>query len=555
MADSISILKNSSKNSATNPMPVNHRDTSASGYFQKSLINSIDNFKSQDSRDSYSNASGDYTENLQNNQIASALQGINNVLSNSYNSFDNPEPQAPVRSSYDYTDKFSNEDSNVNRNNYSDKQTTVESPVDNKNKTDMTANSNQKPISEQEAVRDNSNNAVQQKSQTAKTAALKDVKAESALATKSQLKEQAVAAVAVKLNSAKAVSSVSQVASNLISLDNKTSNAVASNISKNKIIPDKILSKVQGDSLKEQAFNIKNTSINTQATKSEIKQTTAKTAQSGQEIKDVKIQNDKDFGKIFIKQNENNLKAQVTANSQNIKPDAKITIQAQNQNVQPDIAKNNIGNVQQQKVKDEIPAAIFEKLQGSNNNQSNSNSSFGNLAGNPFATTMEVGKGLDLTNSVGLTSVRLQDIAEKTLQLTKNLQNNTTAIARLLLKPPSLGTVLIEITMKDNVAQLTLRADTKEAVKGLESQISILKDKLNQDGIKTQNIKIEVRHMENDLTDNHSFSWGSNARQKEKGSNNRQFIHSFALLNELRDESSGLNNEGIDNTILTQNIF
>jgi flagellar hook-length control protein FliK len=566
MADSITILKNSSKNSVAGPSPVNRQDKTASGYFQKNLINSIDDFKAKDSDNTSNQLPADFADSLQNNQIASALQGINNVVSNSFNSYEPAQSQAPSNDSYHSAALPSDDESNVVKYDTPKKESPVDNSISDKNQSDLSANSNQKLNSIQKEVQENPKTTAQKSEQTAQAVVSKDGKTITTDTAKSVAKELAANVIVSKLTSAK-TSTVVQPDTILVSLNNKTTKATPANVLQINTNPVKEPVKLQEDIVKAQQLNIKNAPDYLSAAKNDVKQTTVQAGQLNQVIKNDITQDSKDLSKMFIKQNENAEKTELSVNNQNIKIEPKTTMQAQNQNVQPDLAKNvannvnsNVANNAGQQVKNDVPLISSDKFQSNNNNQGNNNSqsnaedNSGNLANNLYSTAMATGKELDLTNSVGLTSVRIEDIAEKTLQIVKNLQNNTTTTARLLLKPPSLGTVFVEITMKDNVAQLTLRADTKEAVKGLESQLAILKDNLSQQGIKTQSIKIEVRQVENDLTDHRASSEGSNARQREKGSNNREFIHSFASLNELRDETANSCEEGIDQTILTQNI-
>jgi flagellar hook-length control protein FliK len=125
-------------------------------------------------------------------------------------------------------------------------------------------------------------------------------------------------------------------------------------------------------------------------------------------------------------------------------------------------------------------------------------------------------------------NIKLTEMGRAITNIVKNTQADTTSTARLLLKPESLGTVFVEITMKGNMAKLNIKADSREAVKSLESQIAALRDKLSQNGIKTESVDVRQRS-----DDGFARDGGSRERQFSKSYRDdrrtrRDFLNSFA---------------------------
>ncbi len=135
------------------------------------------------------------------------------------------------------------------------------------------------------------------------------------------------------------------------------------------------------------------------------------------------------------------------------------------------------------------------------------------------------------TQSLESYRIRLEEFPSATLKLVKNTQDNSISSAKLTLKPESLGTLTVNITMAENVAKLSITADSKEALKSVESQISVLKEKLSQEGIQTDKIELsykdEGNYLDNFLQDN-----AGGQAQKEFDDARKEFISSFGYLND-----------------------
>lgn len=107
-----------------------------------------------------------------------------------------------------------------------------------------------------------------------------------------------------------------------------------------------------------------------------------------------------------------------------------------------------------------------------------------------------------------LSGTKPEEIIPRMLNIVKNLSDNSTSQAKLLLKPASLGTVIVDISLKDNIVKLKFRADSHDVVNSLENQIGQLKDKMTLQGLKVETIEVNINQkdyenpLKHDLTDN-----------------------------------------------------
>ncbi len=85
-----------------------------------------------------------------------------------------------------------------------------------------------------------------------------------------------------------------------------------------------------------------------------------------------------------------------------------------------------------------------------------------------------------------------EDFPSTGLQLIKNLPENGSGTAKLILQPQALGTVIVEINMTQNKMRMEVKADTQEAVKMIENQLGSLKEKLASNGIITEKIDVSL---------------------------------------------------------------
>ncbi|MBI5325715.1 MAG: flagellar hook-length control protein FliK [Ignavibacteriae bacterium] len=538
MADSISILKGMIKPGVIE-RPALQIDKTVNDYFERSLRERLNDYDSSN----ISPVSNDYIDNSPNYQAVShSANNINQYDRNDYNT-----SYSENGNSYNREESLNNGSGSYIQ--ASDKQLNGNSQ-NTGNQKDITSKNDAATAQKPEELTANNNQKINSKQA--------DTKTETKIETQNNAKISNETAVKLKTDSMEFAADLKLIKegkaniSNLIINKNTAGISVQKNIKlgeKLKAAVDATTQKLNGVSEKTELPNIKiQPGIIAKSTEiiQEVKQgeVSVKANEQG-------VLNSKDITGLFIKQNDAVSKNQVINKVDNIAP--------------------NIGNIGKEKVAenlknnsnksesrllptDEKVQVNDTKLPAENNSQNNFNINRTGIAEKVYSTPGISTKEIDLTNKVGLVRVRLEEIADKTLQVAKNLQNNTSYTARLNLKPPSLGTVSIEITMKDDIAKLVMKADTREVAKNLENQLIQLKEKLNQQGIKTESIKIEVRQLENDLTDRHAFFEGSNARLKD-GKANREFLGALNQLSVDDDELVALGDEFDDGILINTSIL
>jgi len=106
--------------------------------------------------------------------------------------------------------------------------------------------------------------------------------------------------------------------------------------------------------------------------------------------------------------------------------------------------------------------------------------------------------------------------------------------ARLVMEPTTLGTVIVELTVKGNAAELKFTTESKETQKLIENQIPVLKEKLIERGITTTNI--EYKSKSDDKGQNQQQN--NNGSYSEKHSNEqrqsrRKYLNSDTFRNQF----------------------
>jgi flagellar hook-length control protein FliK len=119
----------------------------------------------------------------------------------------------------------------------------------------------------------------------------------------------------------------------------------------------------------------------------------------------------------------------------------------------------------------------------------------------------------------------LDDFISTTTQLIKNVTDNTTHTAKFILKPESLGTIFVEISLNNNALSLGFKADNMEVMKSIESQLPGLKEKLTQLGLNTE--KVDLSYQDSGKQDSGSLPENNKGKQEDRAFK-KSFIRSFA---------------------------
>jgi len=124
---------------------------------------------------------------------------------------------------------------------------------------------------------------------------------------------------------------------------------------------------------------------------------------------------------------------------------------------------------------------------------------------------------------------QLKDLSKITLKMANKLDVNGQMRAQLKLNPQNLGKVTIELNLRANQAELSFKAENEFVAKNIEKQIGALKDKLNDNGIITSKIDVNVDQNKQEQNNNELFSRNKHSKQ-ENNKDREQFIQSFSRL-------------------------
>lgn len=128
-------------------------------------------------------------------------------------------------------------------------------------------------------------------------------------------------------------------------------------------------------------------------------------------------------------------------------------------------------------------------------------------------------------------TLRINDIPRYINKVVSTMPENGSHQATLNLSSAGLGKVSIEISLNGNMASIKFKADSTDAVKSIESQMSNLKDNLAKNGIKIESVGVEQKNI--DLSN--SGNGGNNNPQGENSQQNQEKIKRD-YLNYLRSD-------------------
>ena len=149
--------------------------------------------------------------------------------------------------------------------------------------------------------------------------------------------------------------------------------------------------------------------------------------------------------------------------------------------------------------------------------------------------------------------INLQEFGNTALTMIKNTPNNTIHSARLTLQPQSLGTVMIEISLANNIAKLDIRVDSREAAKSIESQLGVLKEKLANEGIKIESADVKLSNFEKDTKNNNGQDSGF--AKREETNLKKEYLNTFGFLKDTPEIDEQDRYKSIRNFIEQGNSF
>ncbi|NLO19049.1 MAG: flagellar hook-length control protein FliK [Ignavibacteria bacterium] len=178
-----------------------------------------------------------------------------------------------------------------------------------------------------------------------------------------------------------------------------------------------------------------------------------------------------------------------------------------------------------------LSSAAETEVEGNDNNaqnkaQLNKNSQENQTAnlGNALHKTQNLAKDLNALNtsktfdqgiSQYTTRIYPNEFARTTFNVISALPDNSSGTANLILKPASLGTIIVNINLKDKMLNVDIKPENKDVAKIIESQLPQLKERLASVGVQFDSINLNEDQAEKDLTEKKQSKKEDKEKQKE----------------------------------------
>lgn len=158
--------------------------------------------------------------------------------------------------------------------------------------------------------------------------------------------------------------------------------------------------------------------------------------------------------------------------------------------------------------------------------------------------TVQTAKVADVTvsnvaGSVQNTTVNVTDIIQQVSEFTKIMYQENVTSMEMQLNPENLGKIYVQVSSKEGVITAQLAAQNEAVKEVLESQVAVLKENMNQQGLKVEAVEVTIasHEFERNLEENQQ-NQGQEEQKEQASKNHRRGIS----LNQL-DEMSGLMSE------------
>lgn len=208
---------------------------------------------------------------------------------------------------------------------------------------------------------------------------------------------------------------------------------------------------------------------------------------------------------------------------------------------QEETAKEDVNNGQNQNSQDSMEDAetektTFRQTESIKNGRAATEETAMNPVQNPKAAEAPAANIDAVPQS---TTVNVTDIIRQVSEFTRIMYQGNVTSMEMQLNPENLGKIYVQVTAKGGVITAQLAAQNEAVKEALESQVAVLKENMNQQGLKVEAVEVTIasHEFERNLEENQHNQ--SQEEQKEQtAKNTRRGIS----LNQL-DELSGLMSE------------
>lgn len=109
-------------------------------------------------------------------------------------------------------------------------------------------------------------------------------------------------------------------------------------------------------------------------------------------------------------------------------------------------------------------------------------------------TTQNVGQGqvVEVTQTVVQTRVDVEDILRQVSQMTRVFVNQAESSVEMQLNPANLGKIYLQVVSREGMITAQIAAQNEAVKEALESQVAVLKENMNQQGLKVEAIEVTI---------------------------------------------------------------
>lgn len=108
------------------------------------------------------------------------------------------------------------------------------------------------------------------------------------------------------------------------------------------------------------------------------------------------------------------------------------------------------------------------------------------------AQTVNQGQAVEVTQTVVQARIDVEDIMRQVSQMTRVMVTRAESSIEMQLNPANLGKVYLQVISREGVVTAQLAAQNEAVKEALENQVAILKENMNQQGIKVEAIEVTV---------------------------------------------------------------
>ncbi len=142
--------------------------------------------------------------------------------------------------------------------------------------------------------------------------------------------------------------------------------------------------------------------------------------------------------------------------------------------------------------------------------------------------TVNQGQTVEVTQTIVQAKVNVEDILRQVSQMTRVVVGNAESTIEMQLNPANLGKVYLQVVSREGVITAQLAAQNEAVKEALESQLVVLKENMNQQGLKVEAIEVTIasHEFERNLEENQQNSQREQQEAQAQKSGRRNLTRS-----------------------------